>query len=76
MTRLATAVFSSMFLAGTYSISPLVAVAIAAAAAAVLTAAITFALRRAERAEIDRVMEIIDACAESERMPEPVQLVC
>jgi hypothetical protein len=76
MTRLATAVLSSMFLAGTYSVSPLVAVATAAAAAAVLTAAIAIALHRAERAEIAHVMEIIDACPDSEPMPEPVQLVC
>jgi hypothetical protein len=61
--------------AGIYNISPLTAVGIAAVCAAAATIAVAVLLRRAERAEIAHVMQIIDACAAMEECPEPARLV-
>jgi hypothetical protein len=76
MTRLATAAASSIVLVTAYSVSPLVAVALASIAAAVLTGAIALSLRQAEREEIAHVMDIVDSCvASDERAPQQVRLV-
>ena len=76
MTRIALAAAASIVLVATYSLSPLLAVAIAAAGAAVLTAAVAISLRQAELREIEHVMDIIDACASTDRqMAEPIRMV-
>ena len=76
MTRIALAAVASIAFIATYSLSPLLAVAIAALGAAVLTAYIATSLRQAELREIEHVMTIIDSCAAVERsIPEPVRLV-
>jgi len=76
MTRLALAAAGSAILVAAYSLSPLVAVAVAAIGATALMAVIAMVLQQAEREEVERVMTIIDACVESESRPlEPVRLV-
>ena len=76
MTRIALAAIASLAFVATYSLSPLVAVAIAAIGAAVLTAMVASSLHQAELREVEYVMEIIDACAASDRTaPEPLRLV-
>ena len=76
MTRLALAATASVIFVAAYSLSPLVAVAIAAAGAAVLTAAVAMSLRQAEMDEVEHVMTIIDACVATERKsPELMRLV-
>jgi uncharacterized BrkB/YihY/UPF0761 family membrane protein len=76
MTRIALAAAASIAFAAIYSLSPLIAVAMASVGAAVLTAAIAISLRQAELREIEHVMDIIDSCAIADRqVPEPVRLV-
>jgi len=76
MTRIASATIVSLAFVATYSLSPLVAVAIAAIGAAVLTAMVASSLHQAEAREIEHVMDIIDACAVSDHaLPEPLRLV-
>ena len=76
MTRIAIAAVASIAFIATYSLSPLLAVAIAAVGAAVLTAVIAVSLRQAELREIEHVMSIIDACAVSDRqVAEPIRMV-
>ncbi len=76
MTRIALAAAASVVFVATYALSPLFAVAIAAIGAAALTATIAISLRQAELREIEHVMDIIDACAVSERhAAEPMRLV-
>lgn len=76
MTRIALAAAATVAFAATYSLSPLVAVAIASIGAVALTAAIAVSLRQAELREIEHVMSIIDACAVADRhSTEPVRLV-
>lgn len=76
MTRIALAAAASIAFAATYSLSPLLAVAIAAMGAAALTAAVAISLRQAEAREIEHVMSIIDACNMPEReIREPIRLV-
>ena len=76
MTRIAIAAVASLVFVATYSLSPLVAVAIAAMAAAVLTAFIAIGIREAEQREIAHVMNIIDACDVTEPFAaEPIRLV-
>ena len=76
MNRIALAAAASVAFIGTYSLSPLLAVAIAAVGAAVLTAVIAVSPRQAELREIEHVMSIIDACAAADRqVVEPVRMV-
>jgi uncharacterized BrkB/YihY/UPF0761 family membrane protein len=76
MTRIALAAAASIAFVATYSLSPLLAVAIAAVGAAVLTATIAISLRQAELREIEHVMNIIDSCGSNERLvAEPIRLV-
>ena len=76
MTRIALAAVASIAFIATYSLSPLLAVAIAAVGASVLTAVIAVSLRQAELREIEHVMNIIDACAVSDRqIAEPMRMV-
>ena len=76
MNRIALAAAASIAFAATYSLSPLLAVAISAVGAVVLTAAIAISLRQAELREIEHVMSIIDACAAADRqVAEPIRLV-
>lgn len=76
MTHIAYAAAASIAFVATYSLSPLFAVGLAAVGAAVLTAMIAVALRQAELHEIEHVMDVIDACAMSERTAaEPLRLV-
>jgi hypothetical protein len=76
MTRIALAAVASIAFIATYSLSPLLAVAIAAVGAAVLTSVIAVSLRQAELREIEHVMNIIDACAVSDRqIAEPIRMV-
>jgi uncharacterized BrkB/YihY/UPF0761 family membrane protein len=76
MTRIALAAAASIAFAAIYSLSPLIAVAIASVGAAALTATIAISLRQAELREIEHVMNIIDACAIADRqVAEPVRMV-
>jgi hypothetical protein len=76
MTRLALAAAASVIFVATYSLSPLLAVAIAAIGAALLTASIAMSIRHSENQEIEHIMTIIDACVVAEQHShEPVQLV-
>jgi hypothetical protein len=76
MTRLALAAAGSVIFIAAYSLSPLVAVALAATGAAILTAVVALSLRQSEIEEIEHVMGIIDACVATERRsPEPLRLV-
>ena len=76
MTRIALAAAASIIFVATYSLSPLLAVAIASVGAAVLTAAIAVSLRQAELHEIEHVMDIIDSCTVADRrVAEPIRMV-